>query len=116
MDGGEAGVSLEDTSIDLNNLQQLLDSHHKLLLIDVRSNGEHNKGTIPASINIPLSELKHQLDTSDYSKYCRVIVFCSMGERSKEAVDILKGEGLKNVLHYSKGYKEWKKEMTSSED
>ncbi len=44
------------------DLKAKLDSHAKVVIVDVRDPGEFAKGTLPGAINIPLPQLKARLN------------------------------------------------------
>ncbi|MGM9905931.1 rhodanese-like domain-containing protein [Lactobacillus sp.] len=65
-------------------------------LIDVREKDEYEAGHIPASINIPLSSIgaaREEIADLDTPLF----VHCRSGNRSAQAVDLLKQMGYSNV-------------------
>jgi NADPH-dependent 2,4-dienoyl-CoA reductase/sulfur reductase-like enzyme/peroxiredoxin family protein/TusA-related sulfurtransferase/rhodanese-related sulfurtransferase len=74
-------------------------------LIDVRSPDEVLCGTITGSLNIPLDELRDNLDKLPKDK--EIIVFCKVGARGYLAELILRANGF-NVKNLSGGYEIWK--------
>lgn len=72
------------------------------ILLDVRTKGEYEKGTINDAINIPLDELRDRL--SELPKEKTIYEFCQVGLRGYIAEQILKGHGFK-VLNLSGGYR-----------
>ena len=75
------------------------------LLIDVRENAEHQLGSIPGAINIPLGELRSALAKLDKDK--EYIVHCQVGLRGYLAERIMKQNSFK-VKNLSGGYLTWK--------
>ena len=75
------------------------------LLIDVRENAEHQLGSIPGAINIPLGELRSALAKLDKDK--EYIVHCQVGLRGYLAERIMKQNNFK-VKNLSGGYLTWK--------
>jgi rhodanese-related sulfurtransferase len=76
------------------------------ILIDVRSKQEHLAGTIPNAINIPIDELRSNLNLIPKDK--TIYVFCEVGQRGYLAQRILNQNGYNNVLNLSGGYSTWK--------
>jgi len=81
-------------------------------LIDVRTAGEHAKGHIAGSINIPVDELRDRLDEIDGSK--EIWVYCQVGLRGYTASRILVQHGF-NVKNMTGGYKSYAMEQFCTE-
>lgn len=69
----------------------------KTILLDVRFPEEFERGHLPGAINIPVDELRDNLDQLDKSK--EIIEYCQVGIRSHAAERILSNNGFqtKNV-------------------
>ncbi|WP_438497026.1 FAD-dependent oxidoreductase [Paenibacillus sp. IHBB 3054] len=80
------------------------DSQHTIL-VDVRSEIEHNNGHIPGSILIPVDELRSRLSELDPSK--EIWVYCQVGLRGYTASRILQQKGY-NARNLTGGYKTYK--------
>lgn len=76
------------------------------ILIDVRSKQEHLAGTIPNAINIPVDELRSNLNLIPKDK--TIYVFCEVGQRGYLSQRILNQNGFQNVFNLSGGYSTWK--------
>ena len=74
----------------------------KNFLLDVRNPEELMLGMLDGAKNIPLSQLREQIN--DIPKNRRVIVYCQTGQRSYFAARILKQHGYQ-VANLSGGYK-----------
>ena len=86
-------ISVEDLeSLDLE----------KQILLDTRDKVEVELGYIENSINIPLNDLRKNLDKLDKNK--EIIVYCAVGIRGYIAARLLKANGFK-VKNLSGGYK-----------
>lgn len=72
-------------------------------LVDVRSLSEHQSGSIPGGINIPVDVLRNNISKLEGK---RVLVHCQVGQRGHTATQILKGHGIE-VLNVDGGYKTW---------
>ena len=97
--------------VDIINIEDLenLDLD-KQILLDTRDESEVALGSIENSINIPVNELRNNLDRLDKNK--EIIVYCAVGIRGYIAVRILKAYGYraKNLNGGYKSYVNWKYE------
>ncbi|MFN8670990.1 MAG: rhodanese-like domain-containing protein [Candidatus Sericytochromatia bacterium] len=89
---------------DLKNLLEKNDE--SALFIDVRTKGEYKSSYISGVKNIPLDELRKNLD--EIKKYEKVYIHCHNGTRTEEACKKLSKEGIKTV-YVSGGLVAWKK-------
>lgn len=71
-------------------------------LLDVRSRGEVQHGTIEGAVNIPVDELRQRIDELPRDR--RIVIFCAVGLRGNRALQILKGHGFTQLLNLSGGY------------
>lgn len=77
------------------------------LILDTRTREEYRMGAIPGSVNIPLDELRQNLDKIEDYKDKDVIVYCRSGQRSYMATRILMQNGFSKVRNLSGGYLTW---------
>lgn len=61
-------------------------------IIDVRSPGEFMGGHVTGSINIPLQEIPARIN--EFKNMKRIILCCASGNRSGQATDFLKQNGI----------------------
>ena len=73
-------------------------------LVDVRSRGEHARGSIPGSILIPIDELRDRLDEIPAGP---ITVHCAVGMRGHTALRILRQHGWDDVRNLDGGYTTW---------
>jgi phage shock protein E len=67
------------------------------VLVDVRSPGEFAGGSVPDAVNIPLSELRKQVEAGQLPKDQPIVLFCASGTRSSIAKRQLKSAGFAKV-------------------
>ena len=68
------------------------------IIIDVRNVNEYDQGRVPESINIPVNRISSSIERIKGMN--RPIVFCcSTGSRSRNAVNIMKANGMKAVYN-----------------
>lgn len=72
-------------------------------VIDVRTQGEHDAGSIPGSVLIPLDELRSRLDELPAGD---LVVHCAVGIRGHAAARILAANG-RSARNLDGGYKTW---------
>ncbi|KAM7417564.1 hypothetical protein PAMA_017280 [Pampus argenteus] len=101
------------------DLKALLGKCQNLLLVDVRTKEEVDKGHIPGSVHIPLDavEAAFTMEPEDFkAKYgvtkppldAPELVFqCQMGRRGAMATAKAHEQGYVNARNYAGGYKEW---------
>ena len=66
-------------------------------LVDVRTKSEFDGGSVPGAVNIPLNQIKNELNK--FKNKSNIIVFCASGMRSSQAKSILKQSGFDNVIN-----------------
>ncbi|KAM9470115.1 thiosulfate:glutathione sulfurtransferase [Clarias gariepinus] len=105
--------------ISYSELKCLMEKSKDLVLVDVRSKDEVDKGRIPGSIHIPLDtvEKEFSLDTCNFQEKFGVpkpemdsldLVFhCQLGRRGGMATEKARKLGYQNARNYAGGYKEW---------
>jgi rhodanese-related sulfurtransferase len=62
-------------------------------ILDVRTPGEYMGGSVPGSVNIPLQEIPKRVDEIKGMKQ-PLVLCCASGNRSGQAVDFLKSQGV----------------------
>ena len=96
-------------NIDGKQTEKLLNSDKEVLIIDVRSEYEYEKGHLLNAINLPYddddfkSELNEIIDYKDNI----VLVYCRSGNRSEKAAVKLVDNGFKNVKNVTDGVDEY---------
>lgn len=80
------------------NIKRLI-LEKKGTLIDVREKYELiNEGSISHAINIPLKQIKNQVNEIKKMKN-PLIFFCKSGNRSNQAIEFLKKKGVENLYN-----------------
>lgn len=80
-------------------------NNYSAVLLDVRSNQEYREGHINGAINIPLSDIKKEIQKKITNKKTYIVVYCTSGIRSKKAQKILNSMGYNNVFNLACGFK-----------
>ncbi|MBL7731363.1 MAG: rhodanese-like domain-containing protein [Chitinophagaceae bacterium] len=68
------------------------------IIIDVRTAAEYDNGHIPDAFHIPVDRIKANAERLKDAKR-PIIVCCNSGDRSSQAVHMLKAKGIKEVYN-----------------
>ncbi len=71
-------------------------------LLDVRTRQEHTRGAIPGSVNLPLDQLREELDGANGP----FVVYCEVGQRGHTATTLLHELGIE-ARNLDGGYRTW---------
>jgi NADPH-dependent 2,4-dienoyl-CoA reductase/sulfur reductase-like enzyme/rhodanese-related sulfurtransferase len=71
-------------------------------VIDVRTCEEHGRGAIPGSTNLPLDQLREELDGAKGP----FVVYCEVGQRGHTATSLLHEMGIE-ARNFDGGYRTW---------
>lgn len=74
-------------------------------VVDVRTPEEYAVGHIPGVPLIPLQELRQR--SAEVPRDKQVLIICRSGNRSAEAVRLLREQGLTNVYNFTGGMNAW---------
>src|SRR5580704_13252548 len=98
-------------TVSVRELKQKLDARENFQLVDVREPFEHELASIDSARLIPLGELPDRLNELDQARL--TIVHCHSGQRSAQAVRILRDAGFENVFNLEGGIAKWSDEIDS---
>ncbi|KAI4897253.1 hypothetical protein NFI96_024617 [Prochilodus magdalenae] len=105
--------------ISYSDLKALIKKGEGLVIVDVRTKAEVDKGHIPGSIHIPVSDVENDLslDPDAFKNKFGVpkpplnaphLVFhCQLGRRGEAATEKARSLGFQNARNFVGGYKEW---------
>lgn len=83
---------------DGNLSKDLCNFDENTLIIDVRSKEEYNLNHLKNAINIEVNSLEESIADEVKDKKQEIVVYCTSGNRSKQAKRILENLGYKNVV------------------
>lgn len=106
---GENIFKKEVKFIDIEELKEKLVKNESVMIIDVRTRKEYARGHIDTAINIPVDELRDNIDGLD--KDSNIIVYCRTSYRSNLAYRILKNTGFKSVCNLNGSYLSWVRKL-----
>lgn len=107
----EAPTEAVAKDISIEESKKLINEGEVTLILDVRNEDEFAEGHLKNAIQIPVNELKENLSDIEKFKDELVLVYCRTGKRSAEAMDILKENGFKNLVHMKDGISKWDGEV-----
>ena len=84
-------------------MKEILNNNSNVILLDVRSPQEFEEGHLRGAINIPTYELYTQALKRLKDKDAIIIAYCTVGVRSKNAINTLRKMGYKNLYHLEGG-------------
>lgn len=96
------------TTIQAQELKQMIGSKSKsteFQLVDVREPSEFRGGHVQGFQNIPLGQLKQQVEKLERDK--PVVVMCHSGMRSSQAARVLVKQGFSDVRNLAGGMSAW---------
>lgn len=99
---------MNSREISAQDLFHCISQKNNFLLIDVRDFHEYETGFISSAINIPLNKFEKDEMISSLKPKQLVIVYCSSGQRSQKAAQILVNKGCKEVYSLQLGFLNWK--------
>jgi rhodanese-related sulfurtransferase len=105
--------------ISTQELDKLIHSSKKYILLDVREKSELPYGMIPTAKNVPFSEFEsaEKMDEkvfekkygfAKFTKKDKIINYCHSGRRSNIATEYLNKKGY-NAVNYKGSVREWSK-------
>jgi len=94
--------------VDVEAVKKAFNEKDNLIILDVRTQDEYDRGRIPGSINIPLDELDSRVDSLISDKSKPLYVYCLSGSRSMLAAEQLIILGYKNIYNITNGLLAWK--------
>ena len=66
-------------------LHSLLDHNGKVLILDVRTPQEYDKGHLPEAVNVPINTLARKIKQMQVSRTTTIVTMCDHGGRSSRA-------------------------------
>ena len=85
--------------------KRMIDTDEDVIILDVRTQEEHESAHIDKAILIPLSEMETRVNDLDREK--KIIAYCRSGVRSRNASMILTKLGFRSVYNMMGGISAW---------
>lgn len=80
-------------------IKKLLNENTNAVLLDVRSKQEYKEFHLDGAINIPIYDLKENIENIIPNKTTLIAVYCQSGARSKKASQILVDKGYDKIYN-----------------
>jgi rhodanese-related sulfurtransferase len=102
--------------ITIQDLKQMIENEEELLIIDVRTTEEFEKGSIPGTIHLQRGVLEFNIEKESFwdkkglappKKSDKVILYCRSGNRSALSAKSLEQLGFTDVYSLDGGFKAW---------
>lgn len=90
-------------NITKEEMEEMINNDSNIIILDVRSHQEYEEGHLNGAINIPTYELYTQATRVLQDKDAIIIAYCTVGVRSKNAINILRKMGYRNLYHLEGG-------------
>ncbi|MBM3291938.1 rhodanese-like domain-containing protein [Candidatus Bathyarchaeota archaeon] len=91
--------------VTIQQAYELIKMKPDLVIVDVRSKQEYDSGHIEKAILIPVDEFDRRV--AELSKDDDLLIYCRTGNRSSQAVNILKLKGYTRIYHMKDGILGW---------
>jgi len=94
-----------EKNISAREAKTIIDGNKNTYLLDVRTSFEYRLGRLPGSVLIPIGEFERRI--SEVPKNKAIIVYCTVGSRSKPVANFLSQQGYKDVYNMTDGIVGW---------
>jgi phage shock protein E len=101
-----APASIEPKTV----VERLAWGDQSLVLLDVRTPAEYAEGHIPGAINIPHTELAARIAELAEARKDDLVVYCRSGNRTQQALGVLREAGFSRLFHLKGDYLRWSEE------
>jgi rhodanese-related sulfurtransferase len=95
------------TLVDAEASEQLIESTKDLVVLDVRTPEEVAAGALPGAINIDLSSPDFTRQVAELDRDVPYFVYCRSGNRSAQAVKIMRDIGFGEIYELDGGILDW---------
>lgn len=92
--------------LSVKEFQRMMESKPGVLL-DVRTPGEVKRGAIKGSINIDFFDDAFDAKVEQLDKSKPVYIYCAVGGRSGEAMELMRKKGFRELYNLNGGYSAW---------
>jgi len=96
-----------ELQIPIEDAKELLRNNDRVILVDVRSDGEMCLGSIKGARSVPPGLIEEEADKLSEDKDVPILVYCSSGDRSLRTAKKLTEMGFSNVRSIAGGFTAW---------
>ena len=101
----DARKRIKETTIV--ELKKRLDQGEKLILVDVREDGEWGKGRIPGAVHMGRGVIERDIESKVPDKKTEILLYCGGGFRSALTAESLQKMGYTGVVSVNGGWRGW---------
>ena len=94
--------------ISVEEVKEGLEKNDNMIILDVRSKEEVERGKIEGSIHVPVNEIRGKIESVIPEKNTGIIVYCLSGSRSFIAAEVLEDLGYISVFDMQNGLLAWR--------
>lgn len=94
---------MNNNEVSYKTAEQMMAKNPNAILLDVRSKQEYDEGHLPGSVFLCLYDIEEQAQTVLPDKTQMIITYCTSGNRSKEAQELLEKMGYEQVYNLKGG-------------
>lgn len=91
-------------------VERLAWGDQSLVLLDVRTPAEYAESHIPGAINIPHTEIAARIGELSGARDRDLVVYCRSGNRTEQALAVLRDAGFSRLFHLKGDYLRWSEE------
>ena len=95
--------------VDAQGAEKLIATNKSVVILDVRTPKEFEKGHIPGATNLNFFADDFDQHIGKFDKNKSYLVYCASGGRSSDARDKMKEMQFKSVYQLDGGFKDWEK-------
>jgi len=92
---------------DVHQIKKRLDASEKLILVDVREDGEWARGHIAGAVHLGKGVIERDVEQAIPDHAAPLVLYCGGGFRSALAADNLQKMGYTNVISMDGGWRVW---------
>jgi rhodanese-related sulfurtransferase len=102
-------------TVEVSDVQEMLNKSNKPLLVDVRGAGQYRGGHLPGAVNIPVAEIAGRHAELPVDLDAPMVTVCNLGNASISGMLVLKSLGYRNVKSLKGGTVAWKEQGLPTE-
>ncbi len=110
----EAQNAATGSTITARDLKAMQDAGEDIFLVDVREPNEYEIVSIPGAVLIPKGEFSSGAALERLPQDKRIVLHCKSGQRSAEALAVVKDAGFSDAVHVGGGVLAWIKQIDPS--
>ncbi len=110
----EAAEAAKGSTISVRDLKAMMDAGKDFYLVDVREPNEFEIVSIPGATLIPKDRILNGEALAELPQDKPVVLYCKSGQRSAEALAVLKGAGFSDAVHTGGGVVAWANQIDTS--